>query len=83
MDTGLFFPDGEVNPKRHMDVYDLAPDAVETCARCPVMQECREEAVYLGEQGVWGGTGTAQRTVIRKALGLMDDNGEQEAEHER
>ena len=68
-DPDLWFPEGE-EQVRHVDVYDIAPEAVEICGTCPVMQECRSTAIRQNEMGVWGGTGTAQRRIIRKALGL-------------
>lgn len=73
MDSEIFFPAGEDNLGRHLDVYEMAPEAVFVCGTCPVMQECRDEAILFGEVGVWGGTGTEQRRVIRKALGLAVD----------
>jgi WhiB family transcriptional regulator, redox-sensing transcriptional regulator len=59
MDSDVFFP-----------IYDApsynAP-AIAICDRCTVKAECLEWALERGEEGVWGGTGAAdRRSLIRK-----------------
>lgn len=55
-DPDLFFP---AAPE------DLAP-ARRVCGRCPVAGECLAEALSRAEiDGIWGGTTTAERRVMR------------------
>jgi len=56
LDTSLFFPfRGEA-----------APEALATCRRCPVSEDCRDYAVDTGQRfGIWGGTSERQRRRIR------------------
>ena len=42
-------------------------EARETCARCEVKRECLEFALEHPDLvGVWGGTGTKERSVMRE-----------------
>lgn len=41
--------------------------AIEICNRCPLKPECLEWALTHDEEGVWGGTGEAdRRALLRK-----------------
>ena len=58
MDMALFFdcPNGKYSAK-----------AVSACRRCPVAQECLEDALANPEtQGLWAGTGVRERDRIRR-----------------
>lgn len=60
-DTERFFPEGQGSKA------GLAK-AREVCAGCPVLDECLAFALKHGEQGVWGGTTTAERRAMREAM---------------
>lgn len=36
--------------------------------KCPVIHECLEHAVAMGEKGIWGGTSERERRSLRKML---------------
>lgn len=62
IDPELFFPVGETGPS-------LRPirAAKAVCARCPVIDECREWALRAGEpDGIWGGLTTTERQRARR-----------------
>ena len=61
-DPQLFFhPEGERGPARHKR--DAA--AVQVCAGCPVLQQCREHGLSVREPyGVWGGLTEEDREAI-------------------
>lgn len=68
----LFFPiaeDSEVEVER-------VAAAKALCGRCPVRAGCLQFALRTGEEGVWGGTTTAERRQVR-LLGCEapDDDG--------
>lgn len=54
-DPALFFPAKGEN----------ATAAKALCAGCPVITECLEWALVYREEGIWGGTGGADRRLIR------------------
>jgi WhiB family transcriptional regulator, redox-sensing transcriptional regulator len=56
MDTNIFFPDRGENAKVEL--------AKQTCASCPVQQECREYG-EMERYGFWGGTSTRTRSKAR------------------
>lgn len=58
-----FFPVCE-NPAESQ----AARDALTYCAVCPVRTTCLDWATARGEEGIWGGTTTRQRTAARRAL---------------
>lgn len=62
MDSGTFYhPDGERNPSRAR----RTARAKEVCARCPVIDPCREFALRTREPfGVWGGLAESERRLI-------------------
>lgn len=64
----MFFPQSEdgrgavARAERH---------AKEVCRACPVITECREHALRIGEtHGVWGGMNYAERRAHSRALKL-------------
>lgn len=59
MDSALFFhPEGERGPTRAWRIRT----AKAVCAECPVVQECRTQALNVGEQyGIWGGLSESER----------------------
>lgn len=59
VDSSVFFsPDGERGRAR----YQRESKAKEMCHRCPVIEQCREHALTMGEPyGVWGGMSVAER----------------------
>lgn len=61
-DALFFHPDGERGPRRrHRD-----EAAKRVCARCPVIDLCREHALAARETyGVWGGLTAEEREEIR------------------
>jgi WhiB family redox-sensing transcriptional regulator len=61
-DADLFFhPEGERGPSKH--VRDTLAKAV--CARCPVLDKCREHALRVREPyGVWGGLSEDDREAL-------------------
>jgi WhiB family redox-sensing transcriptional regulator len=61
-DTELFFhPDNERGPSR--EARERAAKAV--CARCPVLEACRDHALAVREPyGVWGGLSEPEREQL-------------------
>ena len=62
-DSSLFFCDGDLraNPRIRREMR-----AKEICQRCPVLRECREYALSVGEPyGVWGGLSASERAALR------------------
>jgi WhiB family transcriptional regulator, redox-sensing transcriptional regulator len=60
--TEMFFhPDGERGPRRKKRI----ADAKAICASCPVLNQCREQALALHEPyGIWGGLSEEERTDL-------------------
>ncbi len=54
----IFFPDPGENA--------LAAQAQQICHTCPIVDACREWAIYNHEQGIWGGTTDRDRETIRR-----------------
>lgn len=71
--TEMFFhPEGERGPRRRNR--ENAAKAV--CATCPVIQQCREQALSIQEPyGIWGGLSEDDRTMIleRKIAGTISE----------
>lgn len=69
VDVELFFhPDNERGPSR--SEREAAAKAV--CARCPVLQRCREHALQSREPyGVWGGLSVEERERLLGATALV------------
>ncbi|MBD8506437.1 WhiB family transcriptional regulator [Hoyosella sp. G463] len=59
VDSSVFFhPDGERGRARHER--ELRAKAL--CYRCPVLAQCREHALTVGEPyGIWGGMSESER----------------------
>jgi WhiB family redox-sensing transcriptional regulator len=34
------------------------------CAKCPVVEECLEQAIHAEERGIWGGTTDSERVAL-------------------
>lgn len=61
-DPDLFFPVGETGLAAHQ-----VAAAKAICARCPVLDACRDWAVRTGEpEGIWGGTTPDERRRLRR-----------------
>ncbi len=57
----FFHPEGERGPRRRNR--ENAAKAV--CATCPVIQQCRDQALSIQEPyGIWGGLSEDDRTMI-------------------
>ncbi|MFD9667184.1 WhiB family transcriptional regulator [Rhodococcus sp. NPDC059968] len=60
MDTEFFFSyDGEGRGARARREHA----AKQICHQCPVQHECRNHAIEVGENGVWGGTSETDRRM--------------------
>ncbi|MBV9314674.1 MAG: WhiB family transcriptional regulator [Pseudonocardia sp.] len=67
MDSAVFFhPDGERNPSRAQ----RTARAKQVCARCPVIEPCREFALRTRQPfGVWGGLAESElRALFHSAV---------------
>jgi WhiB family redox-sensing transcriptional regulator len=63
-DPDMFFP---------LSANQVPKQAYAVCARCPVVEECLDEALSIPrvmDYGVWGGTSPADRVRIRKSSAL-------------
>jgi WhiB family redox-sensing transcriptional regulator len=61
-DPELFFPIGDVGP-----AVTQIDEAKAICRRCPVVDECLNWALTMGEDdGVWGGMSEDERRAIRR-----------------
>ena len=62
-DTLFFHPEGERGAARRR----RADAAKAICAGCPVLMECREQALAIREPyGVWGGLSEDERRAIKR-----------------
>lgn len=59
VDPDWWFPADEEKGKKQQEARDH-------CAVCPVRLHCLERAMSLREEGIWGGTSTAERQKLRK-----------------
>ena len=60
-DSRFFHPENERGSERER----REAGAKQVCARCPVLEECREHALAVREPyGVWGGLGEGERRHI-------------------
>ena len=64
--TNAFFCSDEDHDKRKART--LAEQAVidRFCNRCPVSGNCLQQALELGERGIWGGTVTRERHAMKR-----------------
>lgn len=61
----FFHPDGERGPSRR----NRENKALAVCATCPVIQQCRNQALVIQEPyGIWGGLTEEDRVVIVNKL---------------
>jgi WhiB family redox-sensing transcriptional regulator len=61
-DPELFFPIGDVGP-----AVAQIDEAKAICRRCPVIDECLNWALTMGEDdGVWGGMSEDERRAVRR-----------------
>lgn len=69
-DAALFFhPEGERGPARRK----RATQAVAVCARCPVIERCRQHAFSVREPfGVWGGLTEDERAIMQQRVSSRD-----------
>ena len=57
----FFHPDGERGPSRR----NRESKALAICATCPVIQQCRKQALAIQEPyGIWGGLTEDDRLVV-------------------
>ncbi|MEO9222861.1 MAG: WhiB family transcriptional regulator [Mycobacteriaceae bacterium] len=60
-DSRFFHPENERGTQRER----REAAAKQVCRRCPVVAQCREHALLVGEPyGVWGGLGEGERRAI-------------------
>jgi WhiB family redox-sensing transcriptional regulator len=64
-----FFPHLEGDGSS-FDVADAQARALEVCATCPVLLDCRAHALRHEREGVWGGTTAKERRRLRRQLGI-------------
>jgi WhiB family transcriptional regulator, redox-sensing transcriptional regulator len=70
-DPELFFPIGHTGPAALQ-----IEEAKAVCHRCPVMAECRADALARGEEfGVWGGLSEQERRALQRRNGRGRDAG--------
>lgn len=62
-DPALFFPERE-------NIETLKPAAA-VCRTCPIRSRCLAQAIAEDVRGIWAGTTTRQRRVIRKRRGIV------------
>lgn len=62
-DASLFFGPNRFEPKREREAREAIAKSI--CARCPVVEPCRELSLSRGEiYGVWGGLGEVERRLL-------------------
>ena len=60
-ESRFFHPENERGSERER----REAEAKQVCGRCPVVVQCREHALLVGEPyGVWGGLGEGERRAI-------------------
>jgi WhiB family redox-sensing transcriptional regulator len=66
VDPELFFPVGETGP-----AIAQIRAAKAVCARCPVISQCRNWALRIGESdGIWGGLTPTERRRARRSMAV-------------
>lgn len=64
-DPELFFPIGDRGPARGQ-----IDKAKAVCGRCPVVEQCLDWAVRVGQaEGIWGGLTESERRAMRRREG--------------
>src|SRR4051812_26295791 len=64
-----FFPPVTRTTDNHGDPADVA-DALNCCASCPVLLDCRTWGIAHEKEGVWGGLTASQRDRQRRRTGI-------------
>ena len=67
MNPNLFFPEHDNGRK----AYKVDQQAVDACAKCPVVEQCADWAVKHEAHGYQGGLTENQRAQIRKKLNIF------------
>lgn len=69
--TEIFFlPDLDVRDHRPLNQGNYT-EAKKICQQCPHLAECAEWGIYNEEYGMWGGMTPAERTTMRRRLGIV------------
>lgn len=63
-DPDVFFCSDEDRPSKQRTVAEEV--AIAVCGRCPVSGNCLNWALNLGEIGIWGGTTTRERKILKR-----------------
>ena len=59
----IFFPPSRL--ERRIDKRQREARAKEICEQCPVLRQCRDHAIAIGEQhGIWGGLTARERKEL-------------------
>ncbi|MGW7427749.1 WhiB family transcriptional regulator [Streptomyces sp. NPDC054813] len=62
VDPDLFFPVGQGGP-----ALTQVDEAKAVCGRCPVLEQCLDWAVDVGQvEGIWGGMTESERRAMRR-----------------
>lgn len=69
-DAAIFFGPTGFEPKRAREEREDVARSI--CARCPVLEPCRDMSIRQGEMyGVWGGLGELERRAILSRMQEM------------
>ncbi|MBZ9644598.1 WhiB family transcriptional regulator [Streptomyces sp. PSKA30] len=61
-DPDLFFPIGNTGP-----TLEQIDEARAVCRRCPVVEQCLDWAIQVGQvEGIWGGMTDSERRALRR-----------------
>ncbi|MFD7408110.1 WhiB family transcriptional regulator [Streptomyces sp. NPDC059866] len=61
-DPELFFPIGNTGP-----TLEQIDEARAVCRRCPVVEQCLDWALQVGQvEGIWGGMTDSERRALRR-----------------
>ncbi|MGP4085969.1 WhiB family transcriptional regulator [Streptomyces sp. KR55] len=61
-DPDLFFPIGNTGP-----TLEQIDEAKAVCRRCPVVEQCLDWAIQVGQvEGIWGGMTDSERRAVRR-----------------
>ncbi|MGW3729779.1 WhiB family transcriptional regulator [Streptomyces sp. NPDC000851] len=69
-DPDLFFPVGNTGP-----TLVQIDEAKAVCRRCPVMEQCLDWAIGVGQvEGIWGGMTDSERRAVRRRQARQTKN---------
>lgn len=69
-DPDLFFPVGNTGP-----TLVQIDEAKAVCRRCPVMEQCLDWAIRVGQvEGIWGGMTDSERRAVRRRQARQTKN---------